>query len=36
MEIDRAIFFDAGTTEYIGRFDEAAVKELVAEQAKEA
>ena len=36
FDIDRAIFFDAGTTEYIGRFDEAAIRELAASQAKEA
>ena len=36
FDIDRAIFFDAKTTEYIGRFDEAAIRELAAAQAKEA
>ena len=36
FDIDRAIFFDAGSTEYIGRFDEAAIRELAAGQAKEA
>ena len=36
FDIDRAIFFDAGSTEYIGRFDEAAIRELAASQAKEA
>ena len=36
FDIDRAIFFDAKTTEYIGRFDEAAIRELAASQAKEA
>lgn len=35
-EIDRAMFFDAETTRYIGRFDEKSVRELAAEQAKEA
>ena len=36
FDIDRAIFFDAGSTEYIGRFDEAAILELAASQKKEA
>ena len=36
FDIDRAIFFDAKSTEYIGRFDEAAIRELAASQAKEA
>lgn len=36
FDIDRAIFFDAQSTEYIGRYDEAAIKALAAEQAREA
>ena len=36
FDIDRAIFFDAESTRYIGRFDEAAIRELAAGQAKEA
>lgn len=36
FDIDRAIFFDAESTEYIGRFDEAAILELAAGQKKEA
>ena len=36
FDIDRAIFFDAGSTEYIGRFDEAAILELAAGETKEA
>ena len=35
FDIDRAIFFDAESTRYIGRFDEAAIRELAAGQAKE-
>jgi hypothetical protein len=30
------MFFDAKTTEYIGRYDEKAVRELAAQRAKEA
>lgn len=36
FEINRAMFFDAETTNYIGRYDEKAVRELAAQQAKEA
>lgn len=36
FEIDRVIFFDAETTEYVGRFDEAVIKALAAEQSREA
>ncbi len=35
FEINRAMFFDAETTNYIGRYDEKSVRELAA-QAKEA
>ena len=36
FDIDRAIFFNAETTEYIGRYDEAAIRELAASLKKEA
>ncbi len=36
FEITRAMFFDAETTNYIGRYDEASVREMAAQQAKEA
>ncbi len=36
FEIGRAMFFDAETTNYIGRYDEASVREMAAQRAKEA
>jgi ABC-type sugar transport system ATPase subunit len=36
FEIRRAMFFDAENTEYVGRYDEKAVREQAAQRAKEA
>lgn len=36
FEINRAMFFDAGSTDYIGRYDEKSVREMAGQRAKEA
>ena len=36
FEINRAMFFDAESTNYIGRYDEKSVRDLAAQRAKEA